>query len=76
MLASKLDMGLKDKGWYCSDEGLELEKSATHQTSQAKNMPYQPLLLKSTYAFNLTILRASSVILIPLTKTPSFGYTQ
>ena len=32
----------------CSDEGLMLETSATHQTQQTKNMPYQPLLIKPT----------------------------
>ena len=32
--------------WICSNEGLTPETSATHQTLQAKNIPYQPLLIK------------------------------
>ena len=30
----------------CSNEGLTLETSANHQIPQAKNIPYQPLLIK------------------------------
>ena len=30
-----------------SDKGLTLETSVVHQTSRAKNMPYQPLLIKT-----------------------------
>ena len=30
----------------CSNEMLTVETSAVHQTSQAKNIPYQPLLIK------------------------------
>ena len=30
----------------CSDEGLMLEVSAKHYIPQAKNIPYQPLLIK------------------------------
>ena len=33
----------------CSDEGLTLETSAIHQTSRAKNIPYQLLLTKAYY---------------------------
>ena len=30
----------------CPDEGLTLETSAKHHIPQAKNIPYQPLLIK------------------------------
>ena len=33
-----------------SDEGLTLETSATHHIPQAKNIPYQPLLIKPTFS--------------------------
>ena len=32
-----------------SDKGLTLETSVVHQTSRAKNMPYQPLLIKNPF---------------------------
>ena len=38
--ASKLNTGI------CSDEGLTLEISAAHHIPQAKNIPYQPWLIK------------------------------
>ena len=34
----------------CSDEGLMLETSAKHHTPQAKNIPYQPLLIKPIFS--------------------------
>ena len=34
----------------CSDEGLTLETSATHQIPQAKNRSYQPLLIKPVFS--------------------------
>ena len=33
----------------CSDKELPLEMSAIHQTSQAKSIPYQPLLIKPVF---------------------------
>ena len=36
---------------YCSDKGLTLEMSATHQIPQAKNIPYQPLLIKPVHLY-------------------------
>ena len=33
----------------CSDEGLTLETSATHQIPQATNTPYHPLLIKPVF---------------------------
>ena len=36
----------------CSDEGL-LETSATRQIPRAKNIPYQPLLIKPIFTFEL-----------------------
>ena len=33
----------------CSDEGLTLETSARHHIPQAKNIPYQPLLIKPIF---------------------------
>ena len=35
-------------GFSASGEGLTLETSAIHQTSQAKNIPYQPLLIQAS----------------------------
>ena len=34
----------------CSNEEQTLETSSIHQTSQVKNKPYQPLLIKSTFS--------------------------
>ena len=34
----------------CSDEGLTLETSATPQIPLAKNIPYQPLLIKPVFS--------------------------
>ena len=34
----------------CSNEEQTLETSSIHQTSQAKNKPYQPLLIKPTFS--------------------------
>ena len=34
----------------CSDKGLTLETSAKHQIPQAKNIPYQPLLIKPIFS--------------------------
>ena len=33
----------------CSNEGLTVETSATHHIPQAKNIPYQPLLIKPVF---------------------------
>ena len=33
-----------------SDEGLTLETSAKHHIPQAKNIPYQPLLIKPIFS--------------------------
>ena len=33
-----------------SDEGLTLEMSAKHQIPRAKNIPYQPLLIKTIFS--------------------------
>ena len=38
----------------CSDKGLTLETSATHHIPQAKNIPYQPLLIKPVLEILLT----------------------
>ena len=47
MTQPKIDNGrLVLKKTVCSDEGLTLETSATHQIPQTKNIPYQPLLIK------------------------------
>ena len=40
-----------DSDWFvCPDEGLTLETSATHQIPQAKNIPYQHLLIKLVFS--------------------------
>ena len=36
----------------CSDEGLVLEMSAIRQIPQAKNIPFQPLLIKPYYPYS------------------------
>ena len=38
------------KGSVCSDEGLMLETSAKHHIPQAKNILYQPLLIKPIFS--------------------------
>ena len=40
----------------CPDEGLTLKTLAIHQISRAKNIPYQPLLIKT----HLQLTRQSS----------------
>ena len=45
------------KGADCSDEGLKLGTSATHHIPQAKNIPYQPLLIKPVFCYTRPINR-------------------
>ena len=44
----KQSSGVKNR--VCSVKGLMLETSATHQIPQAKNIPYQPLLIKPVFS--------------------------
>ena len=39
-----------DVSSVCSDEGLTLETPATHYIPQAKNISYQPLLIKPIFS--------------------------
>ena len=51
LLSLKIKYNIKEGNCtVCSDEGLTLETSATHQIQpQAKNIPYQPLLIRPVY---------------------------
>ena len=52
-------LDLRRSRTVCSDEGLTLEMSATHQIPQAKNIPYQPLLINIKYVENAPICSVS-----------------
>ena len=57
-------MGLINK--VCSDEGLTLETSAKHHIPQAKNIPYQPLLIKpliGTHEFSELVLARLALLM-------------
>ena len=45
--------------WCFSDERLTLETSAIHQTSRAKNIPYQPLLIKCNTTISGSSIRTN-----------------
>ena len=43
------EYGFDKQRAVCSNEGLTLETSAKHHIPQAKNIPYQPLLIKPIF---------------------------
>ena len=47
-----------------SDEGLTLETSATHHIPQARNIPYQPLLIKPVYRWFIIIIILIIIIVV------------
>ena len=58
---------------FCSDEGLALETSATHYNPQAKNIPYQPLLIKPVFPLTGTFLPFYRYF-VPLHRFSRFAY--
>ena len=47
-----------------SDEGLTLETSATHHIPQARNIPYQPLLIKPVYRWFIILILIIIIVVI------------
>ena len=44
------DVSASVTGAVCSDEGQKFETSADHHIPKAKNIPYQPLLIKPVFS--------------------------
>ena len=55
-------MGITKSMRICSDEGLTLETSATHHIPHAKNILYQPLLIKPVTTNNSSIMLEKGAI--------------
>ena len=62
--------------WYqdwnrdiCSEKGLMLETSALHQTSQAKNIPCQPLLIKPIFSFYSPVQKKFETVFLKASLT-------